>query len=178
MAKPGDTSNNLLAKDSLSYSNVGAQNRSLLGLGKTPATDLVIIAIGTNDHGAQATTDITANAQPGTIPDTYEANIRALANQAVSAGASVLLLAEGRRPNPTGTYSEQEYWDRMKKIALDTDHVSFMDINDVWGSNTLGNQLGYYTASSVHPTLKGHGSMARIVYNALARPFGFNSPTF
>lgn len=177
MAKSGDTTNNVLGLDSINNANTEAKARSLAAIGLVPAANLVIVALGVNDHGNQASTDTTTQAQPGTTPDQYEANMRAIANQAVAAGAAVLLLGEPRRPAPTGAYTEQDYWDRAKKIAQDTDHVAFLDINDVWGSNTLGNQLGLYTASSVHPTIAGHASMARTVFAALTQPLGFNAPS-
>lgn len=180
IAKSGATTPNMLGLDSGYISNVPAQQRQLATIGVVPTAHLVIIALGVNDFGAQNAT-ATTNAQPGTTPTTYKANLQAAVDQAVAAGACVLLLGEPRQnavsyPSPM-TYTEQDYQDKAKEIALATDHCAYIDVNDLWGSNVLGQQLDFYATNSVHPKRKGHGSIARLVHKVLTTSFGFNAPT-
>ncbi|OXS77962.1 SGNH/GDSL hydrolase family protein [Domibacillus enclensis] len=117
--------------------------------------DLFVMALGANDY--------TQN----TPLATYEEKVR-IAIEAAQPGASVLLLATGGNSSTStdgGRYEAQKAV--LKNLAKEYD-CAFVDVDAYWGGYTEGNAQGYY-ADTIHPTEKGHTSMADLLTPILFR---------
>lgn len=178
IGRPGNTSNNLVGKDSGIAGNASGMSRVTKAWDLIHDADLYIIALGTNDYGRQNSRNTLVEAQPGTSPAEYRANLQQMVDLFASRGKCTLLVGEPRTPNIVSpmTWDQQLYWDAMRSIAETTDHCAFVDIGEVWGSAFQGLDLGLYpTSATVHPSRADHGSMAQIVHRVLSAPFGISS---
>ncbi len=126
---------------------------------------LVVVSFGTNDQQLQ-TGGGTAN-QNGVTLSLYTTWMEQFCNQAISDGWCVLILGEPRNPNPGSGSTLDQYWGAMQSYALATDHVAFIDVGELWGSNANATALGLAVNNSVHPLRKGHGDIARMLYRAI-----------
>lgn len=148
------------------------QDLSIRALMQWEKPGVMVIGFGVNDQALQAGTGQHA----GVTPTLYDAWIRQVCTTAISLGWCVLLLGEPRNPNAPATGApEQAYRDVLKAIALSLDHVACLDIGDVWGLTSWADAtMGLHVLStSVHPSRRGHGDIARIICSALtgARAF-------
>jgi len=178
LGRPGNTTNNLVGKDSGIAGNASGESRVKKAWDIIHDADVYVIALGTNDYGRQNSRDTLAEQQPGTSPTEYRANLQTMVDLFASRGKCTLLVGEPRTPNVVNpqTWEQELYWDAMRGIAESTDHCAFVDIGEVWGSAANGLELGLYPVSAtVHPSRAGHGSMAQIVHSVLRTPLGVNS---
>ena len=122
-------------------------------------TDLLIVALGTNDQGSQ-------------VPlATYQANLQAIIDAQVAAGGCVLLLGEPPRPVPTGALTEDAYRAVMKTLAQAGTHVAYTDARDLYGDRSTLLSRGLIPVDgTVHPSAKGHGLLANAVTELLTLP--------
>jgi hypothetical protein len=130
--------------------------------------DLTIIAFAYNDWLAQMTAQTSGLKSD---PATYRTYLQMAVDSAIAAGGSVLLLGEPRGPaasTPAGGASFDAYLDVLKTIARNTDHCSALLTTELWKSPADAVALGLHSATtSVHPSRRGHGSIARMTYEAL-----------
>lgn len=172
MAHSGDTSANFIGLDSgaptatqaailaASYANVGR-------------ADLVIVMLGVNDYVNQADKGDLTKSQPGNTAAGYKSNMQTFCNALVAQGSCVLLVGEPETSPTVAGDKQSDYRLACRDIAINTDHVSFVDSVDVWGDYVNGGAQanGFYTTASVHPKRVGHGSLARdVIFPVLSRP--------
>ncbi|WP_144795682.1 SGNH/GDSL hydrolase family protein [Microbacterium paludicola] len=122
-------------------------------------TNLLIISLGTNDHGAQVP-----------IAD-YKSRMQEVITEAVNGGACVLLLGEAPAANGSSTtITENAYRNAMRELALANTHVAFTDTRDLFGGRTAAFGEGLFpTSSTVHPSRRGHGLIARSLFELLTQ---------
>ncbi|AWZ25636.1 hypothetical protein CEJ39_16970 [Rhodococcus pyridinivorans] len=145
---------------SRSCSYTGASKTRLLQSTIMPGiTDLLIVALGTNDQSQQ-------------VPlAEYRARLQDMIDTQVGGSGCVLLLGEPPASAPTGTLTEQNYRDTMKALAQDNTHVAFTDMRDLYGPHAEAFGMGLYpTNATVHPSAKGAGVMANAVAELLLLP--------
>jgi hypothetical protein len=135
------------------------------------APHLSIIGFLHNDWALQLT------ANPSGIfstPENYETYLRNAVARAVAPGVgSVLLLAPQVAPTQTVPSGRPitDYHAVMKKIALDTDHVAHLNVNEKVGSVAQALDVGFhYNGTTVHPSVRGYGMMASLLDATLTRP--------
>lgn len=120
-------------------------------------TDLLILALGTNDHGAQ------------TPIATFKANLQVLIDAAVAGGASVLLV--GEPPSSSGgatAIKESEYRTAMVELSDASTHVAYLDLLPVFRDRNTAWLDGMWPSQfTVHPSRKGHRLMAKSTFDAL-----------
>lgn len=157
-----------LGSNNNAFGNSGALDRLAAGYGAfSPA--LTVIAFLHNDWANQLV------ANPSGIfstPENYEIYLRDAVSRCVATGGSVLLLAPQEPPSQTvpGGRPLSDYRAVMKAIALDTDHVSFLDENEYFGSVSEAlNQGIYYNSTTVHKSVKGYGGVASLLLQSLTR---------
>jgi hypothetical protein len=150
--------------------NPAAQARLAASFGAW-SPDLTVIAFAYNDWLAQTTT-MTSGLKSD--PATYQSYLQTAVNNAVAAGGSVLLLGEPRGPaatTPAGGASFDSYLAVLKAIAANTDHCAALLTTDLWKSPADAVALGLHSSpASVHPSRRGHGSMARMIHSATNQP--------
>jgi lysophospholipase L1-like esterase len=130
-------------------------------------TGLIVVSFGTNDQFNQAGAGTAA--QNDVVLSLYTAWMSQFMTQAVSDGWCCLVLGEPRNPNAlTSGATEDQYWGAMKSFALATDHVSFIDTGELWGSNAAATALGLGASNTVHPNRRGHGDIARMLHRVLS----------
>ena len=127
---------------------------------------LVIVSFGTNDQQFQGGGG-TANQNNVTLA-LYTAWMEQFIAQAISDGWCCLVLGEPRSPAPGAGATLDQYWAAMQAFTQVSDHVAFVDVGDLWGSNAAAAALGVASNISVHPTRRGHGDIARMLYQILA----------
>lgn len=111
--------------------------------------DLVVMGLIANDYSQN--TDLTV----------FESKYR-LAIESVSPRSSVLLLATGGNSStPTDNGKYQNYKDVFKKLSKEY-NCAFVDVDNYWGGYNKGNAMNYYS-DSIHPSEKGHTSMADLL---------------
>jgi len=122
-------------------------------------TNLLILTLGTNDHAAQVP-----------IAD-YVARMTEVINEATTGGACVLLL--GSPPAATGSttpITEDAYRAAMRDIAAANPNVAFTDTRDLFGSRSTAFPEGLFpTSTTVHPSRRGHGLIARALFELLTQ---------
>ena len=142
------------------------QDLAIRALCQWETPGLAIIGFGVNDQALQASTGQHA-AVTTTLFDTW---IRQVCTTITGLGWAVLLLGEHRNPNAYGSgSSEDAYHAVLRSIALSMDHVALLDMTDVWGRTSWSDTtMGLHVlTTSVHPSRRGHGDIARTVYQAL-----------
>jgi len=175
--RSGNTTPNLIGTDSSQTGNTSLRVQQ--GYLRCPSPDLVVVPLGTNDFAGQNATAL-SGLKPGTIPVDYKANLQAFISAAAARSVPVLLVGEPRQhsqnyPAPM-VYTEADYYDRCRELALSNANTAYIDIGgDLWGSNVLSQARGLLTSGSVHPTSRGHGSIARLLHRVLTTPFGENA---
>jgi lysophospholipase L1-like esterase len=171
MGQPGYVSGDLLGGQNtgvLNQTEATNQTYAVRATYRWSEPGLIILSFGTNDQNFQSSGGTTA--QRGVTLAKYTEWMKQYANQAVADGWCVLILGEPRNPNePTGAgiSSSDEYWGAMKAFALESEHVAFMDVGELWGNNAAATALGLTESNTVHPNRKGHGDIARMVYRAI-----------
>jgi lysophospholipase L1-like esterase len=129
-------------------------------------TGLIICGFGTNDQQYQAGGG-SANQNDVTL-SLYTTWMEQFTGQAVADGWAVLILGQPRNPNAASSGSTQDqYWAAMQAYALATDHVAFADVGELWGTNSASTALNLTSGTSVHPNRRGHGDLARMVFQAV-----------
>ena len=135
------------------------------GAANTP-TGLVIVSFGTNDQQFQQGGG-TANQNDVTL-SLYTTWMEQFCNQAITDGWCCLILGEPRNAAPGSGATLDQYWGAMKSYALATDNVAFIDVGELWGAPYSPEELGLLaTGSTIHPSRRGHGDIARMLYNAI-----------
>lgn len=116
---------------------------------------LTIIALTANDYTGQTS-----------LVD-YEAKLQLLITEAKKYG-DVLLVSTGLRQEDM-TIQQSEYAEIQYKLASQN-NVAYLDMFNYWKGDAdyAKNQLGYI-ADTVHPTSKGHESIARAIYTVLTQ---------
>ena len=129
---------------------------------------LTIVCVGHNDWSQQN------NATYSTpSPTEFKAELQSIITTATGGGSCVLLLSPPRPPasqtvaSGTEVYTVDEYWTAARQLCDENDHVSHLRIADFWGSQATAEGLGLSITSSVHPTAKGYGDIARMLYRVL-----------
>lgn len=135
---------------------------ALNAYGATPNA-LNIVAFSNNDYARQVSY--------GNSLAEYESSLRAIVAQGAAAGGCTLLLAMTERDiaHPTaatGPIAQSAYWDVMRKIALDTDHVAHTRMVDVMGTWAVA-RAGGLLADGEHPTRSGYGLISNTVFRLL-----------
>lgn len=135
-----------------------------------PGMDLAVIALGINDAAKQTEQEIPVA--------TYKANLKKLCALVVEQGGCVLLLGSPRLHSETAPATQIEYYDAAKEIALTEEHVAYVDLMDLWGTEALAESLGFQNNAlyGVHPSLAGHGDYGRMLFVVLSLLVGQNSP--
>ncbi|NKT77241.1 hypothetical protein GS882_03265 [Rhodococcus hoagii] len=123
-------------------------------------SDLLILALGTNDQGSQVALD------------KYKANLQEVIDRQVARGGCVLLIGEPPRAVPTGEITENQYRDAMRSLAGGSNpHVAYTDWRDFFGDGAEAFHRGLFpTYNTVHPSAKGHGVIANAMYELLTLP--------
>jgi len=127
------------------------------------ANALNIVAFSNNDFSRQASY--------GNSIAEYESTLRAIVAKTTSAGGCTLLLGMTARdpahPSPaTGPVAQSAYWDVMRKIAQDTDHVAHARMVDVMGDWAVARAAGLLVDGE-HPSRMGHGLIASSLFRLL-----------
>ncbi|UQT02043.1 hypothetical protein SEA_CHADMASTERC_26 [Gordonia phage ChadMasterC] len=175
MGRPGNTTNNMVGKDSGIAGNAAGMSRVTKAWDIIHDADVYVIPLGTNDYGRQNSRDTLTEQQPGTNPTEYRANLQQMVDLFAARGKCTLLVGEPRTPNVVNpmNWEQSLYWEQMRDVAATTDHCAFVDIAEVWGTATQALALGLHpVAATVHPSRAGHGSMAQIVHRVLTAPVG------
>jgi lysophospholipase L1-like esterase len=174
MGRVGDTTANLVGQDSSLNADAAGQVRQQTAYAKVGGPHLVIVGYGVNDYLGQNTTSSTL-AQPGTTPTQYQANLQSFCNIAAGSGACVLIwcgLPTPSAPTPA-TYARSAYVAAAKAVATATDHVAAIDVAEITKDWATASVLGLQTVSSVNPTRRGHGLLARILRDVLTEQVVF-----
>lgn len=122
--------------------------------------DLAILAFSANNVTTGVSTHGLSAAQ-------IETGFQAVVDFLVGQGIDVLLVG-GPERNPSSYsvgFTQQEADDLLQSIAADTDRVAFLDYKALFDFEE-GDGYDYYI-DNVHPTLLGHSTMARALYDAL-----------
>lgn len=120
---------------------------------------LLVLALGTNDQGNQASVA------------SYKTNLQSLINAQVAGGGCVLLLGEPPDPTPAAGTSEQAYRDAMRELAIANQHVAYTDARDLYGDPATMFARGLSASDgTVHPSGRGHGILAQAVAQLLLLP--------
>lgn len=122
-------------------------------------SDLLILAMGTNDQGNQ-------------VPlATYSANLQRAIDSAVAGGGCVLLWGGPPDSTPGTPIPEDDYREVMRSLALTNEHVAYTDMRDLFGDVSTAYTRGLFpSATTVHPSAKGHGLIANAVFELLNIP--------
>lgn len=135
------------------------QTRTLNATFTQTATDLAIIMARYNDWEADMT------------KATFKANVQKMADVVVAGGGCVLLA-----PDPRGlatgarALADSVYLDAMREVSDATDHVACTDLDTLWGTQADAVASGL-VIDSVHPTSKGHGAIARMLFDVVTRTY-------
>lgn len=127
------------------------------------ANALTIVAFSNNDYRRQ-------DAYGNSLAE-YESSLRAIVAKVAAAGGCTLLLAMTERdpahPTPAnGPIAQLAYWDIMKKIAQDTDHVAHARMIDVLGAWAVAKAAGLLLDGE-HPSRPGYGLIAASLFGLL-----------
>lgn len=129
--------------------------------------DLVVLMLGANDIANQLSNGIT--------PAVFKTNLKTLTDAIAAVGGCTLLMAGPRYATEVGGGSTQAaYYAKMTELANEETHVAFIDLGgEMWINNATANGAGYMNNGSygIHPTLEGHGDLARAVHSILTRPY-------
>jgi lysophospholipase L1-like esterase len=157
IAKPGVTSFQAASADQAA----GTQTNALVATVDLRQPHLAVIMLTANDIGTQATNGIT--------PAQTVANITTIASRVITNGGCVLLVTDPNYPTAQTPNAQADYFAALKAYAAATDHVAYVDINAVWGTEAQAETAGLmnYATYGIHPTLNGHGDIARIVDRTL-----------
>lgn len=136
------------------------QQRVIEPLTKPGLTDLLIIALGTNDYGNQIAIS------------TYSSNLAAIAAPVLAAGGAVLLFGGPTPRNAAqNTITEQMYDDAAAALANSTPRMAYLSVRNLLQSRTIADNAGLFSAStSVHPSRRGHNMYAKALQVVLRRP--------
>lgn len=140
---------------------------------------LLVLSFGVNDQQFQSAGG--SEAQRGVSLARYTEWMKQVSNQAIADGWCVLILGEPRSPSEASgetVATADEYWTAMREYASETEHASFMDVGELWGSHTAAEALGLTAAGTVHPLRPGHGDIAQMVYRVILgnAPAGVAAP--
>ncbi len=116
------------------------------------APDLTIICMDIND--AIAITNV----------NTYKTNYQSLITAALLSGDCIIM---NSLPKSTDATTYASY--RLAELQLSqTNSVLNLNMISNFSNYTQANALGYIGADGIHPTAKGYGYVAKIIYNLLA----------
>lgn len=151
VGRPGRTMLDLLGRGKANTVSSAGQIRLLAAFGMG-APSLMILSMGTNDCSQQFEVGFTQ-----TVSD-FKANVQSAVDQAITAGASVLLIGEPEPPyaSPVSGETYAAYRLALRDVAARTAHCCFIDINAVWGGPTAAIAAGLQNTGSVHPTIAGY----------------------
>lgn len=133
-----------------------------------PRAKLNILMWGYNDWANQ----VGYGSGLGDNPTTYKAKLKVATDYiAGTSGGCTLLI-----PDPYGTatgaarpFAQTDYTAKMRELAVENDHIAFVDFNTMWGTYETQQAAGL-RADFVHPNRQGMGDIARLVYSVLTRP--------
>jgi lysophospholipase L1-like esterase len=135
------------------------------------STGLIIVSFGTNDQQFQQGGG--SSNQNDVVLSLYTTWMEQFITQAIADGWCCLILGQPRNASPGSGSTLDQYWAAMKSFALSTDHVAFIDVGELWGTAPSPENLGLLAGiSSIHPSRRGHGDIARMLYSAIATPAG------
>lgn len=154
-----------------------AQLADLQAVSRVFPPSVVLLNFRVNDQGNQ----LGAGGASGVFIDLYRKWYQQIIDQYVADGHCVLLIGSPSSPNAWSldftnplVKSEQDYADACKSLALNNDHVAYLDLRELWGNNpdaqVAAQAAGLEYAGSVHCTPAGYGDWARLVHWALTRP--------
>jgi lysophospholipase L1-like esterase len=168
MAVAGRSASDSIGVGDFNVESVATSRANALIAYQATPNALNIVAFSNNDYSRQASY--------GNSLTEYEATLRAIVAQGAAAGGCTLLLGLTMRDlaHPTaatGPIQQVAYWDVMRKIAVDTDHVAHVRLIDMMGSYVTASAAGQMTDGE-HPKRVGHGLIANSVFQLLTNTNG------
>lgn len=141
-------------------------------------TGLLLLDFLVNDQQFQLAGGTTK--QRGVTKALYAEWMGRMAKQAIEDGWCVLFFGEPRSPSEAkeaGTASADEYLAALKNLSVLNDHMGYLDIGELFGSNAEAVAMGVAEAGTVHPNQKGHGAIARMLYRMVIEGAASNGIT-
>ena len=128
-----------------SFASNGTWSEGMLAF----TADLAVVALGVNDFGTNVD------------PATYKTNVQTVITsiRAKSAGVPILLVGMYERVG-SFTYTWQQYLDKLAEIAVSDSNTVVIDMTRRLPKGTTTDALGLVGADGVHPTDKGHLTIA------------------
>jgi lysophospholipase L1-like esterase len=119
---------------------------------KAFTADLVVLALGTNDHGTNV------------APATYKTNMQTIIAtiRAQASGVPIVLVGMFERAGAF-TYQWSAYLTALREIAAADSSIVMVDLTRRMAKGSTTDPYGFITSDGVHPSAKGHQIMADFI---------------